>query len=160
MLRNDALLYGLLILTCVGVAVGLFYLVSRLYARLTGQACGAEMCRFGFAFLPLALLAHIGHNLGHLFNGYPLIPGAIAGLFGRPPATAAAAPTSLWLWHALEIALVLLGWMVAVWSVRRICAAGKVNCARSLAAAPYLVLAVLYAALFIAVFALPMAGRV
>jgi polyferredoxin len=160
MLRNDALLYGLLILACVGVAVGLFYLVSRLYARLTGQACGTEMCRFGFAFLPLALLAHIGHNLGHLFNGYPLIPGAIAGLFGRPPATAAAAPTSLWLWHAIEIALVLLGLVVAVWSVRRICAAGKVNCARSLAAVPYLVLAVLYAALFIAVFALPMAGRV
>ena len=159
LLRNDALLYGLLTLACVGVAVGLFYLVSRLYAHLTGQACGVEMCRFGFAFLPLALLAHIGHNLGHLFTGYPLIPGAVAGRLGRPPATVADAASSLWLWPAIELALVLLGLALAAWSVRRICAAGKVKCAQPLAAAPYLLLAALYAAAFIVVFALPMAGR-
>lgn len=160
LLSSDALLYGLLILAFVALAVGLFYLASWAFARLTGEPLRAEIGRFGFAFLPLALATHIGHSLGHFFNGYPLIPGAVAGLFGRPPATVADAASSLWLWHALEIALVLLGLALAVWSVRRICAAGKVRCAQPLAAAPYLILAALYAAAFIVVFALPMAGRV
>jgi hypothetical protein len=82
---NDALLYGALILASVGVAIALFIIVSRLYAHLTKQALQQEMCRFGFAFLPLALMGHIGHNLRHLFAGYPLVQGAVAGLIGQGP---------------------------------------------------------------------------
>ena len=118
------------------------------------------MSRFGFAFLPLALLTHIGHNLGHLFNGYPLVSGALAGLVGKLPQAAAEGAPNFWLWQVLEIGLVFVGLAISVWAVRRICGAAKVNCPRPLATAPYMILAVLYAAVFIALFALPMVTRV
>ncbi|MDP1713312.1 MAG: 4Fe-4S binding protein [Anaerolineales bacterium] len=160
LLSNDAVLYGALILACVGLATGLFFLASQIYARLTHQSCHAEMCRFGFAFLPLALLTHIGHNLGHLFNGYALVPGALAGLVGKLPQAAAEGAPNLWLWQVLEIGLVVVGLIISVWAIRRICGAAKGNCPRPLATAPYMMLAILYAAVFIALFALPMVTRV
>ena len=46
LLSNDAILYGAFILGCVTVAVGLFYLVSQIYSRLTRQSCHTEMRRF------------------------------------------------------------------------------------------------------------------
>jgi len=159
-LSNDAILYGLIILVCVGLAVGLFYLTSLIYARVTHQPFTHEITRFGFAFLPLALLTHIGHNLGHLFNGYTLVPGALAGLVGKLPKTALQSAPDFWLWQALEIAMVFVGLLISVWAVRRICNAKKVNCSRSLAAAPYVVLATLFALVFIILFALPMVTRV
>ncbi len=160
LLSNDAILYGVLLLVCVGLAVGLFFLTSQIYARLTRQSCHAEMCRFGFAFLPLALLTHIGHNLGHLFNGYALVPGAVAGLVGQLPQAAAEGAPNFWLWQVLEIGLVAAGLALSVWAVWRICGASKVNCPRPLATAPYVILAGLYAAVFMTLFALPMVARV
>lgn len=160
LLSNDAILYGLLILACVGLAVGLFYLTSQIYVRLTRQSYNTEMSRFGFAFLPLALLTHIGHNLGHLFNGYALIPGALAGLIGKLPQTTAEGVPNFWLWQALEIAMVFVGLAISIWAIRRICGVAKVNCPRPLASAPYILLAMLYAAVLIVLFALPMVSRV
>jgi len=159
-LSNDAILYGLIILVCVGLAVGLFYLTSLIYARVTRQPFTHEINRFGFAFLPLALLTHIGHNLGHLFNGYTLVPGALAGLMGNLPEAAVQSAPDFWLWQVLEIAMVFVGLLISVWAVQRICNAKKVNCSRSLAAAPYVVLATLFALVFIVLFALPMVTRV
>ena len=158
-LSNDALLYGLLILACVGLAVGLFFFTSRVYAYLIRQPDRGEMYRFGFAFLPLALLTHIGHNLGHFFNGYALVPGALAGLVNKIPQTTAEGAPNFWLWHAMEIGLVLVGLVISMWAVRGICGAIKVSCPRQLATAPYIALAILYAAIFIVMFALPMVTR-
>jgi len=160
LLSNDALLYGALVLACVSVALGLFYLASRAYARLTGQSWHAEMSRFGFAYLPLALVAHIGHNLGHLFNGYALVPGALAGLAGRAAAPAAEGAPNLVLWQGLEIGLIVVGLAITAWAIRRICASARIGSPRPLAALPYAGLAGLYAAAFIVLFALPMATRV
>lgn len=159
-LSNDALLYGILILFCVGLAVALFILASQVYARLTAQSWRQEMSRFGFAFLPLALMTHIGHNLGHLFNGYPLVSGAVAGLFGVAPLAVAKGEPNFWIWKVLEISLVLGGLLISIWAIRRICASGKLSCPQSLAAAPYVVLSVIYAVAFIWLFALPMVMRV
>src|SRR5512142_799401 len=61
LLSNAVLLYGVSILASVGLAIALFIILSRLYAVLTKQPPQQEMCRFGFAFLPLALMGHIGH---------------------------------------------------------------------------------------------------
>lgn len=160
LLSNDAILYGLMTLLCVGLAVGLFFLASQIYVRVTHQPYTREITRFGFAFLPLALLTHIGHNLGHLFNGYTLIPGALAGLAGNLPQGAVENAPNFWLWQALEITMVLVGLAISVWAIRRICNATTVNCPRSLAAAPYIVLAALYAVVFVILFALPMVTRV
>jgi ferredoxin len=160
LLSNDAILYGFLILACVGLAVGLFYLTSQIYVRLTRQSYNTEISRFGFAFLPLALLTHIGHNLGHLFNGYALVPGALAGLIGKLPQTAVKGVPNFWLWQALEIAMVFVGLAISIWAIHRICGVAKVNCPRPLASAPYIILAVLYSAVLVALFALPMVSRV
>jgi polyferredoxin len=160
LLSNDAILYGLLILACVGLAIGLFYLTSQIYVRLTRQSYNTEISRFGFAFLPLALLTHIGHNLGHLFNGYALVPGALAGLIGKLPQTVAEGVPNFWLWQALEIAMVFVGLAISIWAIRRICGVAKVNCPRPLASVPYIILAVLYSAVLVALFALPMVSRV
>jgi polyferredoxin len=159
LLSNDAILYGLLILVCVVLAVGLFFLTSQIYARVTHQIYSNEISRFGFAFLPLALLTHIGHNLGHLFNGYKLVPGALAGLVGKFSPAVESTP-NLWLWQVLEIAMAFVGLMISVWAIQRICSVAKLNCSRSLAAVPFIVLAMLYAVVFIILFALPMATRV
>jgi 4Fe-4S binding domain len=160
LLSNDAILYGGLISVCVGLAVGLFYLASQIFARLTRQSHHAEMGRFGLAFLPLALLTHIGHNLGHLFKGYALVPGALARLVGQLPQSAVEGAPNFWLWQTLEIGLVLLGLAISVWAIWRICGLAKVNCSRPLATAPYVILAGLYSTFFITLFALPMVARV
>jgi len=160
LLSNDAILYGLFILVCVGLAVGLFFLASQIYARVTHQSNTAEIARFGFAFLPLALLTHIGHNLGHLFNGYALIPGALAGLVGKLPQASTETVSNPWIWQALEIAMVFIGLAISVWAIRRICGTAKINCSRPLAAAPYMLLALFYAVVFAIIFVLPMVARV
>ncbi len=105
---NDALLYGVSILASIGLAIALFISVSRLYARLTRQPIQQEMCRFGFAFLPIALMGHIGHNLGHLLTSYQFVPGALLGLVGRAPSVPLEGSLSSWLWLALKISLVIL----------------------------------------------------
>lgn len=84
LLSIDAVLYGALMPAGIGLAAGLFSLASQVSARLSSQSCHAEMCRFGSAFLPLAVFAHIGHNLDHLFNGY-----ALWKPIGRPAGAAA-----------------------------------------------------------------------
>lgn len=159
---SDALLYGAFILASVGLAIVLFIFVSRLFAYLTKQTLQQEMCRFGFAFLPLALMGHIAHNLGHFFNGYILIPGALAGLVGLEPTvstiTIEALPNS-WPRLALEISLVLIGLGMSIWSLRGVCNSRRIVCPRQPAAIPYVGLAVLFAATYISLFILPMVTR-
>ena len=157
---NDAVLYGVCILAIVGLAIALFISVSRLYARLTGQPYQQEMCRFGFAFLPIALMGHIGHNLGHLLTGHRLIPGAIASLIGQAPAVPIEEIPINWPWVALEIILVLIGLGMSIWALRSVCSARRVICPRQPAAIPYLGLAVFFAVALMWLFALPMLTRV
>jgi polyferredoxin len=156
---NDAVLYGVCILAIVGLAVTLFIFVSRFYAYLTRQPIQQEMCRFGFGFLPLALMGHIGHNLRHLFAGYPLVQGAIAGLVGQGSSVPIDWPNH-WSWLALEISLVLIGLGMSIWSLRSVCNARRNVCPQQPAAIPYMGLAVFFAFTFIFLFSLPMVSRV
>ena len=155
---NDALLYGALILASVSLAIVLFIMASRLYAHLTQQALQQEMSRFGFAFLPIALMGHIGHNLRHLFAGYPLVQGAIAGLVGQGPSVPIDWPHP-WSWLALEISLVLIGLGMSIWSLRGICKTRRIVCPSQPAAIPYMGLAAIFASTYILLFILPMVGR-
>ena len=165
-LANDALLYGGTLLVFVATAVGSFILASRVFTLLTRTSCSAEICRFGFAFLPLALAAHIGHNLVHFLNGYQLIPTAVVGLIGLGPrasavgplagSTVLVGPASL---HWIEMAMVLFGMGVALWLVWRLCHSRTTAYPHLILAAPYVALAVAYALAFAVVFTLPMATR-
>jgi polyferredoxin len=156
---NDAVLYGVFILASVGLAIALFFMVSRLYAHLTKLTLRQEMCRFGFAFLPIALMGHIGHNIRHLFAGYPLVQGAIAGLVGKGPSIPVDWPNH-WSWLALEISLVLIGLGMSIWSLRGVCNARRIVCPAQPMAIPYVGLAVLFAFAYILLFILPMVTRV
>ncbi len=157
---NDALLYGAFILASVGLAIALFILVSRLYAHLIKQPPHQEMCRFGFAFLPLALMGHIGHNLGHLITGYKLVPGAIAGLIGQTPSVSIVGLPNNWPCLALEISLVLIGLGMSIWALRGVCNARRIVCPQQPRAIPYVGLAVFFASILILLFTLPMVTRV
>jgi polyferredoxin len=159
LLHNDAVLYGVCILAIVGLAIALFISVSRLYAHLTRQSIQQEMCRFGFAFLPLALMGHIGHNLGHFLSSYRFVPGAIAGLVGHSPPVLVESYPSSWVSLALQIILVLVGLGISAWSLRSVCNARRNVCPQQPAAIPYIGLAVLFASTYILLFTLPMVGR-
>jgi hypothetical protein len=118
------------------------------------------MCRFGFAFLPIALMGHIGHNLGHLLTGHRLIPGAISGLIGQTPAVPVEEIPINWPWVALEIILVLIGLGISIWALRSVCTARRVICPQRPAAIPYMGLAVFFAVALMWLIALPMLTRI
>ena len=157
---NDAVLYGVCILAIVSLVITCFISVSRLYARLTRQRIQQEMCRFGFAFLPLALMGHISHNLGHLLMGYQFVPGAIAGLIGQTLSVPVEGAPNTWPWLALKISLVLIGLGMSIWSLRSVCNARRAVCPQQPAAIPYIGLVVLFASTFIFLITLPMVSRV
>ncbi len=157
---SDALLYGTFILLMVGLAIALFLFITRLYAQLTHQPLQPEMCRFGFAFLPLALMGHIGHNLGHLLTGYVLVPGAVAGLVGHTPLVPVEDVPITWPWVTLEILFVLIGLGMSIWALKSVCTARRNVCPSQPAAIPYMGLAVFFAVALMWLFALPMLARV
>lgn len=167
LLANDALLYSAALLAFVGLALGLFILASKAFSLIVRTSCGAEICRFGLAFLPLALTAHIGHNLGHLFNGYRLIPQAVVALLtpgGTLSGSVLLAEPGLMVelaaWQTIEVALVALGLGAVLWLVHRLCRLRAGDRPAWLLAMPYAVLAAVYTLAFAVVFALPMAARV
>lgn len=160
LISNDTLLYGAFILASAGLAIALFILVSRLYAYMTKQPIQQEMCRFGLAFLPIALMGHIGHNLSHFLNSYKLVPVAIATLVGQAPSVVLEPLLNNWPWLVLQISLVGIGLGMSIWSLRGVCNARRIVCPRQPAAIPYIGLAVLFAAIYILLFNLPMVTRV
>ncbi len=156
---EDTVLYGIILLTCAVLAIALFMVASMLYAHITKQAPQQEMSRFGFVFLPLALMGHIAHNLGHLHAGYRLIPGAIAGLIRQAPAVPIEEIPNNWPWVALQLVLLLIGLGMSVWGLRRVCSARRIVCPGQPAAIPYMALAVFFALVLGWLFALPMLTR-
>jgi ferredoxin len=157
---NAALLYGASILASISLAIALFFLISRCYAFLTKQTPQQEMCRFGFAFLPLALMVHIGHNLSHLLTGYQYVPGALLGLISRAPPIVGEGSSNNWLCFALEISLVMIGFGMTIWALRGVCNSRRIICPRQPAAIPYIGLAVIFASVLIWLFTYPMLTRV
>ncbi len=160
LLSRPAMLYGAYILASGAFTIGLFAMVTRVYAHFTRQPVQQEMSRFGFAFLPLALMGHIGHNLNHLITGYPLVTGAIAGLWGQTPPIPILSPPFSWPNVALEVSLVVIGFGMSMWAVKGICSSHRIVCPRQPAAIPYIGLAVFIACAYIWLFALPMVYRV
>ena len=161
LLSHDAILYGVFILMCVAVSVGLFYLGGYAYTRINRKQFDREVYRYGLAFLPIALMVHIGHNLGHLFNGYQLVPAASFALFENSNTAnlVEAAPNNT-LWQSIEIGLMLIGLAITLTAIRSI--AMKISCTKPwiVTASPFLLLAILFAGTFIGIFDLPMATRV
>jgi len=159
-LSNDVVFYGGLLIGFVGLAVGLFLAASRVFSRLTGAEYGTQVRRFGFAFLPLALFAHIGHNLGHLLGGYRLVPAAVAASFGASVQVPQGSDMlGLMVWRFLQFGLLAAGVALSVWALRRLCAATLTACAPGRRALPFALLTALYAVALALILSLPMASR-
>jgi polyferredoxin len=158
---SDGFVYGLLLLISVILPAGLFYLVARLYAYLSKQHWTTELTRFGLAFLPLALMAHIGHNLNHFFSSYRFIPYAISNLLPIAPQAAAHTPDLIAGWHWFEIIFILIGLGITMWSLRKICLIRQesAQCHFDMAL-PFVGFALLFTIIFIILLLLPMAYRV
>jgi polyferredoxin len=160
LLSNDAVFYGGLLVGFTGAAVGLFLAASRMFSRLTGADYGTQVRRFGFAFLPLALFAHIGHNLGHLLGGYQLVPAAVAASFGASaPVPQGNAMLELMVWRVVQFGLLSAGVALSVWALRRLCAATPTACTPRRRVLPFAALAAFYALAFALILSLPMAPR-
>ena len=101
-----------------------------------------------------------GRNVGHLLDGYRLVPGSIAGLIGQTPSVPAVVLSNNWPWLVLKISLVLIGLGISIWSLRSVCNARRAVCPQQPAAIPYIALAVLFAFTFIFLITLPMVSRV
>jgi polyferredoxin len=160
-LSQDAILYGLFLLACVAVVVGLFYLASYAYTKINRISFEREVYRYGLAFLPIALMVHIGHNLGHLFNGFHLVPAATLALVdsGDGASQIETAPNTN-LWQSVEMGLVLVGLSITLIAVRSLVRQARVRKPWVAAALPFMLLALLIAATFIGIFELPMVTRV
>ncbi len=159
-LSNDAVFYGSLLIGFVGLAVGLFLAASRVFSRVTGASYETQVRRFGFAFLPLTLFAHIGHNLGHLLGGYRFVPAAVAASFGASVQVPQGSDMlGLMVWRILQFGLLAAGVALSVWALRRLCAATPTACAPGRRALPFALLTALYAVVLALILSLPMASR-
>jgi polyferredoxin len=159
-LSNDAVFYGGLLIGFVALAVGLFLAASKAFSLMAGTSCSAEVCRFGFAFLPLALFAHVGHNLGHLLGGYRLVPVAVAASLGAPAQIPEGdAMLGLAVWRGLQFVLLAIGVALSVWALRRLCAASAGRCPSGRRLLPYAILTAVFALTFAVILSLPMASR-
>ncbi len=159
-LSNDAVFYGGLLVGFVVLAVGLFIGASKIFSAMSGTSCSAEVCRFGFAFLPLALFVHIGHNLGHLFGGYQLIPVAVAASFGATVSSPQSdAMLGLAIWRGLQFGLLVVGVALSLWTLRRLCAAQASRCPSRWRLLPYAILTAAFAIGFALILSFPMVTR-
>ncbi len=152
-LEDYNLAFSLTFLAVIAAALGSFWLTSGLSARLSGLATRQEFCRYGYAYLPIALAGHLGHNLTHLVGEGPsalVIAGKQLGLPLAPPAEGAMADVG---WLAFVI--LATGSALALWVARAI---GR-SSPRPASAIPHIALLIVFVVLFALMFALPMNPR-
>ncbi len=138
-------------------AIGLYWLIAGL-ARRPGQSLNQNFAAYGYAYLPVALAGHLGHNASHLLYEGPQavqttldelrIPLALI-----PPMDESAAMSGI-NWPALAIlALGVAGAGLTLWQVAR-------RQSQPLRQAwPHLALLGLWSLLYLVVFLLPMNPR-
>jgi len=162
LLANDFILYGGFILASLFLAAVFFHLAAKLYSKLNRVIFDKEVYRYGLAFLPIGLMAHIGHNVGHLFNGYALLPGAIASnINDKNTLTVAEQVPNYGMWQTLEVVLVLIGLAISVVSIRAIAKrAVRQESTWLRVSIPFLFLAGIHTAIFVLIFLTPMVTRV
>lgn len=144
---------GLTLLATMGL-----YLLAARAARATGQSTSQSFAAYGYAYLPIALAGHLGHNLSHLLYEGPQafqttlnelrIPLAIV-----PPMEEGAAMSGV-NWSALVV--VSLGIIGAILTVRH---AARRQGQPLRQVWPHLALIGLWSLVYLMVFLLPMNPR-
>jgi len=160
-LDNYGLIFTASFLGALVLGLALYILASTVSARLEGAASRSNFAAYGYAYLPLALAGHLGHNASHLLGeGARAIQVAIDQL-GLPlvlfviPEGDAPPMDSLNLTALSVMVLGIVGSLFVTWKI----AGRRDGKKRFLAASPHLVLVLVLAVLFLQMFLLPMNPR-
>ncbi len=140
------------------LALAGYLVASRVVGRMTGLGLTASLAIFGYAFVPLALAGHLGHNFGHLLLEGPAAVQVIlsqAGLVTLPAVTTETVPDYRGV-TLLALAVLLLGIAGAFCVLRRL-ALRYAPTPR--AAWPQFALLTLFSAAYLVMFLLPMNPR-
>ena len=142
----------------IGLALSGYLVASWAAARIGGIGLAASLGVFGYAFVPLALAGHLGHNFSHLLLEGPAALQVIlsqAGLITLPQATSETVPDYRGV-TLLAVAVLLLGIAGAFYVLRRL-ARRYIPTPR--AAWPQFALLTAFSVAYLVMFLLPMNPR-
>lgn len=142
----------------IGLALVGYLLASWASGRISGLGLTASLGAFGYAYVPLALAAHLGHNFSHVLLEGPAALQVIlsqAGLIALPQAAVEAAP-GYGSVTVLAVAVLLLGIAGAFYVMRKL--ARRYAPARRAAWSQYALLTA-FSVAYLVMFLLPMNPR-
>ncbi len=158
LLQDYNIIFTLTFIGIVALVLVAFLMASQVSSDLSNRKLSTTFAIFGFAYLPLALAGHVGHNVNHLFGEGPLAVRTIVQQIGRSAGLqATSAPEAFQLAGAEPLAFSILGLgiigsLYLVWRVSK----GR-NGARAVAAmSPHLLLLVALSLAFVQLFLMPM----
>ncbi len=142
----------------MALALAGYLLASWAAGRLSGMGLAASLAVFGYAYVPLALAGHLGHNFAHLLlEGPAAVQVALSqvGLIALPPAAAETVP-DFTVVTFLAVGVLLLGVAGAFYVLYRL---ARRHSPTTWAAWPQFALLSVYAVAYLVMFLLPMNPR-
>lgn len=141
----------------IGLVLGLYLLASLLVGRAGGEGFGFGFSRFAYAYIPLALAGHLAHNFFHLLMEGPAALQAALDQLGWRLAPVAETSMDAGLMTFTSVTMVLLGLGGGVYFLAR---TGNAHAAKGWRTAlPHLALLLVFGALYLQMFILPMNPR-
>lgn len=104
----------------VAVPVGLMMGASKVAGRRNGASTLANVARFGYAFIPLDVAAHIAHNLFHLLAEGKSVFSTVLVLFGGAPVEGSTAVLGTGSIQLLQYFVLAIGIAATAYAVHRI----------------------------------------
>lgn len=154
------IIFTVAFVVAVGLPVGMVALASRFAARGNLETTLQNFARFGYALIPLDIVAHLAHNLFHLLAEGGVVFTSVAGLFGVSSAQASPALAGPGTILVLQLVILALGVAGSAYTIRRITNRRYGSVARRRATAtPYMILLAVLAVLNTYLFLMPMAHR-
>ena len=143
----------------VSLPVALLAVAAKVAARTNGESTRQNFARFGYAFIPLDVAAHIAHNLFHLLAEGKSVFYTVAALFGQHQEGSAALVSNRTI-AMLQFTLLALGLVGSLYTLRRITNRRYSAPARQRSTQlPFMILIGVLGALNVAMFLFPMAHR-
>lgn len=139
--------------------VALLGLASWVVSKINPVTFVENFARFGYAIIALDIAAHIAHNLFHLLaEGKSIVYTALS-LFGTDAHGASTALLDIGAIQVLQFGLIALGLIGSLYTVYRIAQSNYPKGQVWATCAPYTVLLVVFTAMNVVLFSLPMAMR-
>jgi polyferredoxin len=139
--------------------VALLSLASGVVSKINKATFIENFARFGYAIIALDVAVHIAHNLFHLLAEGKSIVYTALGLFGTEVHGASPAILDMGTIQVLQFGLIALGLIGSLYAVYRIALSNYSKGQVWATFAPYAVLMVVFTAMNVVLFSLPMAMR-